>query len=68
METKPIVKGRCHCACVEFEVKLPNRLEDLSRCNCSICSRRGAVVTSVPYTHIIKDGQTPMNMLLMWHA
>jgi hypothetical protein len=48
METKPIVKGRCHCGCVEFEVKLPNRLEDLSRCNCSICSRRGAVVTSVP--------------------
>lgn len=48
METKPIVKGRCHCACVEFEVKLPNGLESLSRCNCSMCSRRGAVVTFVP--------------------
>ncbi|WP_250657533.1 GFA family protein [Alkalimarinus coralli] len=48
MEIKPIMEGRCHCGGVEFEVKLPNGFEELSRCDCSMCSRRGAVVTSVP--------------------
>ena len=48
METKPALEGHCHCGGVEFEVQLPNGFEDLSRCNCSMCSRRGAVVTSVP--------------------
>jgi len=42
--------GSCHCKNVEFEVNLPNGLEDLSRCNCSMCARRGAVVCSIPLT------------------
>ncbi|GAA3955913.1 GFA family protein [Allohahella marinimesophila] len=45
---KPTLKGSCHCGLVQFEVNLPDGLKDLSRCNCSICSRRGAIVTSVP--------------------
>ena len=47
MEISTTKKGRCHCGSVEFEVELPSVLQDLSRCNCSMCSRRGAVVTSV---------------------
>ena len=42
------LKGSCHCGAVEFEVQLTNGFEELSRCNCSICARRGAVVTPVP--------------------
>ena len=42
------INGTCHCGAVSFDVLLPNGLENLSRCNCSMCSRRGAVVTSVP--------------------
>lgn len=48
MEIKPLHKGSCHCAAIQFEVRLPNGLEQLRRCNCSMCSRRGAVVASVP--------------------
>lgn len=48
MEVKGINKGTCHCGQVEFEVDLPNGFEELTRCNCSMCARRGAVVTSVP--------------------
>ena len=39
--------GRCHCGAVEFEVTLPNGIEDIRRCNCSLCSRRGAIAASV---------------------
>jgi len=48
MNVKGLNNGRCHCGNVEFEVELPNGFEELSRCNCSMCARRGAVVTSVP--------------------
>jgi len=47
MDTNALKKGSCHCGNVEFEVDLPNGFEELSRCNCSICARRGAVVTAV---------------------
>lgn len=48
MNIKGLSNGKCHCGNVEFEVELPNGFEELSRCNCSMCARRGAVVTSVP--------------------
>ena len=44
METKV---GTCHCGAVEFEVQLPNGLEELRRCSCSLCRRKGAIVASV---------------------
>ena len=37
----------CHCGAVHLRLQLPNGLEKLRRCNCSICRRKGAVVASV---------------------
>jgi hypothetical protein len=48
MDIKPTHKGTCHCGSVEFEVDLPDGLVDVHRCDCSICSRRGAIVGAVP--------------------
>ena len=48
MDVTGLKKGRCHCGVVRFEIDLPNGLEEISRCNCSMCARRGAVVTGVP--------------------
>lgn len=45
METK---KGRCHCGAVHFEVDLEQGFVDLRRCNCSLCSRKGGIIASVP--------------------
>jgi hypothetical protein len=42
------VKGTCHCKAVEFEVDLVNGFENIRRCNCSICSRKGAIMAGVP--------------------
>jgi len=48
MDVKGLNKGSCHCGGVEFEIELPNGFDDLSRCNCSMCARRGAIVNAVP--------------------
>ncbi|ASG67997.1 aldehyde-activating protein [Francisella halioticida] len=40
-------RSTCHCSAIELELYLPNGLENLRRCNCSICSRKGAIVGSV---------------------
>jgi hypothetical protein len=39
--------GSCHCGSIVFSVDLPNGLENLRRCNCSLCKRKGAVMASV---------------------
>ena len=44
-ETK---KGTCHCGAVEFQVELSNGFENLRRCNCSLCRRKGAITAGVP--------------------
>ena len=40
-------KLKCHCGTVEAEIKLTNNLEKKIRCNCSICKRKGAVMSFV---------------------
>jgi len=42
------MKGTCHCKAVEFEVDLDNGFENVRRCNCSLCSRKGAMMAGVP--------------------
>ena len=37
----------CHCEKIKIHLNLPNGLVNLRRCNCSICSRKNAVVASV---------------------
>lgn len=39
-------RGSCHCGKVQFEIQ--SALEPAMRCNCSLCTRRGAVMTRVP--------------------
>ena len=40
-------KLRCHCGDVEAEINTPERLEKIMRCNCSICKRKGAIMSIV---------------------
>ena len=41
-------KLTCHCEGVEIQVKLPETgFEKLMRCNCSLCKRRGYIMTPV---------------------
>jgi hypothetical protein len=40
--------GSCHCGGVRFEVETDQPLGPYFRCNCSLCSRKGAVIGAAP--------------------
>ena len=40
-------KLTCHCGEVEAEINVPDKLEKARRCNCSICKRKGAIMSMV---------------------
>mgnify|MGYP003655683431 CR=1 FL=1 len=52
IEIKNKHKAACHCGSVEIVFDLPNGLEELRRCDCSLCRRRGAIAASVPLSGI----------------
>ncbi|MBM7073679.1 GFA family protein [Shewanella sp. 202IG2-18] len=52
MDINQIYKSTCHCGAIELSLFLPKGLENLRRCNCSMCSRRGAIVASVPLANL----------------
>ena len=63
-----IERGTCHCKAVQFEVELSNGFENLRRCNCSLCSRRGAVMASVPVDKLrIVRGEDKLS-LYQWNT
>ncbi len=41
--TAQLYTGSCHCGAVRFEVHTP--IEPAGRCNCSMCRRRGALMS-----------------------
>lgn len=43
---KQIHTASCHCGAVKLSLNLPNGVTDLRRCDCSMCKRRGTIVTS----------------------
>lgn len=44
--TENPVKVTCHCGAVELSVELSDGLNTARRCNCSYCSRRGAIAVT----------------------
>lgn len=50
MSEKRILK--CHCGDVEIEVTFDNGLENIRRCDCSLCRRKGAVMATVPVANL----------------
>jgi len=42
-------KLSCHCGGVEIEVNVPDQFKKLMRCNCSLCKRKGAIMTMVEH-------------------
>ena len=37
----------CHCGAVEIQVNLEEEIDKLMRCNCSMCKRKGTMVTTI---------------------
>ena len=60
--------GTCHCGAVEFEVKLKNGLENIRRCNCSLCRRKGSIIASVSLDNLeIIKGEDNLS-LYQWNT
>lgn len=57
-----LLKGSCHCGAVKFEVNTP--VSPAARCNCSLCRRKGALMTP-PFTAdqlTIKQGENALTL------
>lgn len=52
-------RATCHCGAVELEVRLSEGLATARRCDCSFCSRRGAVTVTalVEDVRIVKGAE-----------
>jgi len=37
----------CHCKEIQIELKLDNGLEEMTRCNCSLCKKRGSIMAKI---------------------
>lgn len=44
------MKGSCHCGKIHFETD--GTPEEVMECNCSICSRKGALMWFIPRDHL----------------
>lgn len=61
-------KGSCHCASVEFEVATDEPLGPYFRCNCSLCSRKGAVIGAASRAALrVTKGAEALN-LYQWNT
>ncbi len=51
MASRPIQKyrGSCHCGAVKFEIETD--LPELTRCDCSICRRKNALMVKIHENH-----------------
>lgn len=61
-------RGTCHCGAVVFEVSLPNGLQNLRRCNCSLCRRKGAVMASAKLDDLRVVQGADMLTLYQWNT
>jgi hypothetical protein len=55
-------KGSCHCGAVKFEVR--TALAPAVRCNCSLCRRRGALMSPMVARNDLKilEGESELSM------
>ena len=46
-QVRSYIKGSCHCKAVKFEIPFSGEFNKLRRCDCSLCSKKWAVVASI---------------------
>ena len=42
-----MLKLTCHCKEIEAEINVSNKLTKFLRCNCSMCKRKGSIMSMV---------------------
>ena len=54
--------GQCHCGAIRFHFE-SEPIEEGLRCNCSVCRRKGAVMTTFALTPAALKVEDPNNLL-----
>jgi hypothetical protein len=63
-----IKTGKCHCEAVEFEVQVIDDFDNIRRCNCSLCRKKGAIIASVPLDKLkVTKGEDNLS-LYQWNT
>ena len=58
-----IRKATCHCGSVELEIEFADGLQNIRRCDCSLCSRKGYVMASVPAANLkVTKGEDALSL------
>lgn len=61
-------KGSCHCGAVKFEVRNQEKLQDLKRCDCSLCRKKGVVMAGVKLQDlVVTEGEDQLS-LYQWNT
>ena len=56
-------KLKCHCGQVEAEINVDKEFDKILRCNCSICKRKGAIMSMVKNEDfIITKGENNLSL------
>ena len=56
-----VLKGSCHCGNVKFEVH--TELRDIVKCNCSLCSRKNALMAQAePEEFVLLTGEESLGL------
>ena len=42
-----MLKLKCHCGAIEAEINTTSNFNKIMRCNCSLCKRKGAIMSMV---------------------
>lgn len=59
-------KATCHCGSVELLIEFVEGLQNIRRCDCSLCSRKGYVMASVPIEHLTVTSGAEVLSLYQW--
>jgi hypothetical protein len=60
------LKGTCHGGTVEFEVRSEAGPEGLKRCDCSLCTRKGAIMATALLAELTVTKGTDKLSLYQW--
>ena len=56
-------KLECHCGAIKADIKISNNFTNILRCNCSLCKRKGAVMSIVKNEDfILTQGQDKLKL------
>ncbi|MBJ7411339.1 MAG: GFA family protein [Phenylobacterium sp.] len=58
--------GSCHCGAVRFRVEAV--IEELTRCDCSLCRRKGALMAKVPESGLTVEAGEENLTLYQWNT